>query len=43
MVLRVIEFLQEFSAEYHLGGSYASQIHGVPRHTQNVDLVDCPA
>ena len=24
---------------YHVGGSYASSIHGVPRQTQDIDLV----
>jgi hypothetical protein len=35
----VIEILERLGVEYHLGGSYASSIHGVPRQTQDVDLV----
>lgn len=39
MALRVIEIFESLGVEYHLGGSYASSIHGVPRQTQDVDLV----
>ena len=39
MALRVIEIFEELGVDYHLGGSYASSIHGVPRHTQDVDMV----
>jgi hypothetical protein len=35
----VLEILQRFGVRYHLGGSYASSIHGVPRQTHDVDLV----
>jgi hypothetical protein len=39
VALRVIEAFGALGVEYHLGGSYASSIHGVPRQTQDVDLV----
>jgi hypothetical protein len=39
VALRVIEIFETLGIEYHLGGSYASSIHGVPRQTQDVDLV----
>jgi hypothetical protein len=39
VALRVIEIFETIGIEYHLGGSYASSIHGVPRQTQDVDLV----
>ena len=39
VALRVIEVFERLGVEYHLGGSYASSIHGVPRQTQDVDLV----
>ena len=39
VALRVIEIFEELGIDYHLGGSYASSIHGVPRQTQDVDLV----
>ncbi len=39
VALRVITSLEKLGIEYHLGGSFASSIHGVPRQTQNVDLV----
>jgi hypothetical protein len=35
----VINVLQELGLEYHLGGSYASAVHGIPRQTHDVDLV----
>lgn len=35
----VIETLRELGLEYHLGGSYASAVHGNPRQTHDVDLV----
>jgi hypothetical protein len=34
-----IDTLQRLGVRYHLGGSYASAIHGVPRQTHDVDLV----
>ena len=39
VALRVIESFERLGIDYHLGGSYASSIHGVPRQTQDVDLV----
>ena len=39
VALRVIEVLEELGAPYHVGGSYASSIHGVPRQTQDIDVV----
>ena len=39
VAFRVLEVLQRFGVSYHLGGSYASAIHGVPRQTHDVDLV----
>ena len=39
VVLHVINILDEFSIRYHLGGSFASAIHGVPRQTMDADLV----
>ena len=39
VAFRVLEILQRFGIAYHLGGSYASAIHGVPRQTHDVDLV----
>jgi hypothetical protein len=39
VALRVIEIFGNLGVEYHVGGSYASSIHGVPRQTQDVDLV----
>jgi hypothetical protein len=39
VALRVIGILEELGLHYHLGGSFASSIHGVPRQTQDVDLV----
>ncbi|MDX1503173.1 MAG: hypothetical protein R3325_12505 [Thermoanaerobaculia bacterium] len=39
VALEVIGCLEELGIAYHLGGSYASSVHGVPRQTQDVDLV----
>jgi hypothetical protein len=39
VALHVIDVLEELGIRYHLGGSYASSIHGIPRHTQGIDLV----
>ncbi len=39
VALLVIGIFEQLGIEYHVGGSYASSIHGVPRQTQNVDLV----
>lgn len=39
VVLRVVDFLEELGIRYHLGGSFASAVHGVPRQTMDADLV----
>lgn len=39
VVIRVIDALEDLSIDYHLGGSFASTIHGIPRQTADVDLV----
>jgi len=39
VAFRVLGILQRLGIAYHLGGSYASAIHGVPRQTHDVDLV----
>jgi len=38
-VLEVIELLEELGVTYHLGGSVASSVHGVPRQTHDLDLI----
>lgn len=38
-LLRVVEALESLGIRYHLGGSFASSIHGVPRQTHDADLV----
>ena len=43
VALRVIETLEDLEISYHLGGSFASSVHGTPRQTRDVDLaVDLP-
>ena len=39
VVFGVIDILEDLGIRYHLGGSFASAIHGVPRQTMDVDLV----
>ncbi len=39
VAIRVIEALEDLGLRYHVGGSYASSIHGIPRQTQDIDLV----
>jgi D-ribose pyranose/furanose isomerase RbsD len=39
VALIVLEVLDRLGIPYHLGGSYASAIHGIPRQTHDVDLV----
>ncbi|MFV2073905.1 MAG: hypothetical protein ACC742_14810 [Thermoanaerobaculales bacterium] len=39
VVLEVIDLLVELKVRYHLGGSFASAVHGVPRQTMDADLV----
>ena len=39
IVLEVIDILENLEIRYHLGGSFASAIHGVPRQTMDADMV----
>jgi hypothetical protein len=39
VVFQVIDILEELGIRYHLGGSFASTVHGVPRQTMDADLV----
>jgi D-ribose pyranose/furanose isomerase RbsD len=39
VVFLVLEVLDRLGVPYHVGGSYASAIHGIPRQTHDVDLV----
>ncbi len=39
MVFQVIGILDELGVRYHLGGSFASTVHGVPRQTMDADFV----
>lgn len=39
IVLQLIRVLEEIGVPYHLGGSFASSIHGIPRQTHDADLV----
>jgi hypothetical protein len=39
IVLGVIDLLENLNIRYHLGGSFASAIHGVPRQTMDADMV----
>ena len=39
VLLEVVDALDALGVPYHLGGSFASSTHGVPRQTQDVDLV----
>lgn len=39
LVLRVTRLLEELAIAHHLGGSFASSIHGVPRQTRDADIV----
>ena len=38
-VFEVVEVFEELSIPYHVGGSLASSVHGVPRQTNDLDLV----
>ena len=38
-VLEVIDAFEELGVPYHVGGSLASSVHGVPRQTNDLDLV----
>lgn len=35
----VFDVLDSLGRQYHLGGSYASSIHGIPRQTHDIDVV----
>jgi hypothetical protein len=35
----VVAALEELGLRYHVGGSVASSLHGIPRSTVDVDLV----
>lgn len=37
--MQVLDVLEELGIPHHLGGSYASSVHGVPRQTRDADLV----
>lgn len=39
VVLGVIDVLEDLGMRYHLGGSFASAVHGVPRQTMDADIV----
>ncbi len=39
VLLSVVEIMDRLEVDYHVGGSYASSVHGVPRQTQDIDLV----
>ena len=38
-LLQVLDALDRLGIRHHLGGSYASSVHGVPRQTRDADLV----
>ena len=38
-VLEVVDVFDELKIPYHVGGSLASSVHGVPRQTNDLDLV----
>jgi hypothetical protein len=39
VLFQVVDALDQLAIPYHLGGSFASSIHGIPRQTQDIDLV----
>lgn len=39
VAFQVLDVLDELGCRHHLGGSYASSIHGLPRQTHDVDIV----
>jgi hypothetical protein len=39
LAVRVIAVLEDLGISYQVGGSFASSIHGIPRLTQDLDLV----
>lgn len=38
-LLEVLDVLEHLGLRHHLGGSYASSVHGLPRQTRDADLV----
>ena len=38
-LVEVLDALERLGVRHHLGGSYASSIHGLPRQTRDADLV----
>lgn len=39
VLLLVVDALDAAGIAYHVGGSYASSVHGTPRQTQDIDIV----
>jgi len=39
VLFHVADLLEAAGLDYHVGGSFASSIHGVPRTTQDIDIV----
>jgi len=39
VLFEMVDALNDLGLKYHLGGSYASSVHGLPRQTQDIDLV----
>ncbi len=39
IALQVIGILEDLAIPYHVGGSFASSVHGFPRQTRDLDLV----
>ncbi len=39
VLLTVVDALEDLRVPYHLGGSFASSVHGNPRQTRDLDLV----
>lgn len=39
VTLRVIDVLEALDIPHHLGGSFASSVHGIPRQTHDADVV----
>ncbi len=35
----IVEILEKFQIRYFIGGSLASSLHGIPRATQDVDII----
>ena len=38
-VLKVVDAFEELEIPYHVGGSLASSLHGMPRQTNDLDIV----